>query len=40
VIDAYKVTKAEDKAAAELLLTKLRAIKTGEHSLKFGLNHG
>lgn len=39
VINAYKVTKAVDKAVAELLFTKLCNTKTGEHSLKFGLNH-
>lgn len=40
MIDAYKVTKAVNKAVVELLFTKLCNIKTGECSLKFDLNHG
>ena len=40
VIDACKVIEAvAGKAVAELLFTTLCNIRTGEQSLKFGLNH-
>lgn len=39
MVNTYTVTRAVDKAVAELLITKLCKVKTGERSLRFGLNH-
>lgn len=40
MMNTCEVTKAVEKAVAELLVTKLCNIKTREHSLKFCLNIG